>query len=108
MTHREIRITLPPGLPNDRYTGVKDAVSSLLGLWDIPVSCLESFDTDSGPPAAPSHPAPIDPTSADTAPANAAPADSTNAAPADSGTDRADAADRTDVTQADPPPADPA
>ena len=46
MTHRELRITLPPGLPKDRYSGVKDAVSSLLGLWDIPVSCLESIEDD--------------------------------------------------------------
>lgn len=44
MTHRELRITLPPGLPNDHCAGVKDAVSSLLGLWDLPVSCLESVE----------------------------------------------------------------
>lgn len=52
MTHREIRITLPPGLPNDRYSGVKDAVSSLLGLWDIPDSCLESIEEEPEPPPA--------------------------------------------------------
>ena len=51
MTLRELRITLPPGLPGDRYSGVRDAVSSLLGLWDIPVSCIESIEEEGEPDA---------------------------------------------------------
>ncbi|MEU5695694.1 hypothetical protein [Actinosynnema sp. NPDC020468] len=35
MGRPELRIELPPDLPNDRYAGIADAVSSLLELWGV-------------------------------------------------------------------------